>query len=307
MALTEKRFKIYGKDDSPESFVRFVPEVVGVVEVYSVVNSNDQHCGYIMPELLDFLIVKENQESFINQNFEVRVTNDWSEENKLCQKIILDAPQGENRDYIPSYILLPTTYVGDEPKKALTMIVNKEFTTPDSSGGLELNFNNNEVELNKFYVYTSKPIKTTLNIDLATGKADYIFINELSGSEKNKGDVVFNFASKGKYAPSIEVMGFKIKPIEDVLNKRFVYPLFEIGGGDFKALESVVSLPPMLMNEDDSSLFEIRSLKGDIILTNSEINMLQTNEGKSSSLEARNDISFNSIIIGKNNEDFEPP
>lgn len=46
------------------------------------------------------------------------------------------------------------------------------------------------------------------------------------------------------------------------------------------------------MNEDDSSLFEIRSLKGDIILTNSEINMLQTNEGKSSSLEAKNDISF---------------
>ena len=292
MALKEKRFKIYGKDDSPESFVRFVPEVVGVVEVYSVVNSNDQHCGYVMPELLDFLMVEENGESFLNQNFEIRVTNDWSEENKLCQKIILDAPQGENRDYIPSYMLLPTTYVGDEPKKALKMIVNKEFTTPNSSGGLELNFNNNKVELNKFYVYTSSPIKTTLNIDLATGKADYIFINELSGSEKNKGNVVFNFASKGKYAPSIEVIGFKIKPIEDVLNKRFVYPLFEIGGGDFKALESVVSLPSMLMNKDDSSLFKIRSLKGDIILINSEINMLHSNEGKGSSLEARNDISF---------------
>ena len=194
-------------------------------------------------------------------------------------------------------MLLPTTYVGDENKKALKMIVNKEFTTPNSSGGLELNFNNNEVELNKFYVYTSSPIKTTLNIDLATGKADYIFINELSGSEKNKGDVVFNFASKGKYTPSIEVIGFKIKPIEDVLNKRFVYPLFEIGGGDFKALESVVSLPSMLMNKDDSSLFEIRSLKGDIILTNSEINMLQTNEGKSSSLEAKNDINFGTASV----------
>ena len=292
MALTEEKIKIYGKDDSPESFVRFVPEVVDDFEIYSVVNSKDQHCGYITPELFNFLLKKENGETVIDWNFKVKDVDEWSQFTKLHQKIILDAPQGENRDYIPSYMLLPTTYVGDEPKKALKMIVNKEFTTPNSSGGLELNFNNNEVELNKFYLYTSSPIKTTLNIDLATGKADYIFINELSGSEKNKGNVVFNFASKGKYTPSIEVIGFKIKPIEDVLNKRFVYPLFEIGGGDFKALESVVSLPSMLMNEDDSSLYEIRSLKGDIILTNSEINMLQPSGGKSSSLEARNDISF---------------
>ena len=292
MTLKEEKIKIYGKDDSPESFVRFVPEVVDDLEVYSVVNSKDQHCGYITPELFNFLLKKENGETVIDWNFKVKDVDEWSQFAKLHQKIILDAPQGENRDYIPSYMLLPTTYVGDEPKKALKMIVNKEFTTPDSIGGLELNFSNNEVELNKFYVYTSKPIKTTLNIDLATGKADYIFINELSGSKKNKGDVVFNFTSKGKYTPSIEVIGFKIKPVEDVLNKSFVYPLFEIGGGDFKALESVISLPSMLMNEDDSSLFEIRSLKGDIILTNSEINMLQTNEGKSSSLEARNDISF---------------
>lgn len=292
MALKEETIKIYGKDDSPESFVKFVPEIVDDLEVYSVVNSKDQHCGYITPELFNFLLKKENGETVIDWNFKVKDVDEWSQFAKLHQKIILDAPQGENRGYIPSYMLLPTTYVGDEPKKALKMIVNKEFTTPNSSGGLELNFNNNEVELNKFYLYTSSPIKTTLNIDLATGKADYIFINELSGSEKNKGDVVFNFVSKGKYAPSIEVIGFKIKPVEDVLNKSFVYPLFEIGGGDFKALESVVNLPPMLMNEDDSSLYEIRSLKGDIILTNSEINMLQTNEGKSSSLEARNDISF---------------
>lgn len=297
MALKEETIKIYGKDDSPESFVKFVPEIVDDLEVYSVVNSKDQHCGYITPELFNFLLKKENGETVIDWNFKIKDVDDWSQFAKLHQKIILDAPQGGNRDYIPSYMLLPTTYVGDEPKKALKMTINKEFTTPDSSGGLELNFNNNEVELNKFYVYTSKPIKTTLNIDLATGKADYIFINELSGSEKNKGDVVFNFVSKGKYAPSIEIIGFKIKPIEDVLNKRFVYPLFEIGGSDFKALESVISLPSMLMNEDDSSLFEIRSLKGDIILTNSEINMLQSNEGKSSSLEAKKDINFGTASV----------
>lgn len=297
MALTEEKIKIYGKDDSPESFVKFIPEIVDDLEIYSVVNSKDQHCGYITPELFNFLLKKENGETVIDWNFKVKDVDDWSQFAKLHQKIILDVPQGENRDYTPSYMLFPTTYVGDEPKKALKMIVNKEFTTPNSSGGLELNFNNNEVELNKFYLYTSSPIKTTLNIDLATGKADYIFINELSGSEKNKGDVVFNFVSKGRYAPSIEVIGFKIKPVEDVLNKSFIYPLFEIGGGDFKALESVVSLPPMLMNEDDSSLFEIKSLKGDIILTNSEINMLQTNEGKSSSLEAKKDINFGTASV----------
>ena len=292
MALTEEKIKIYGKDDSPESFVRFVPEIVDDLEVYSVVNSSDQHCGYITPELLDLLTIEENGESFLNQSFEVRVANDWSEENKLCQKIILDAPQGENRNYCPSLTLISTQYVGDEPRKALRLTVNREFTIVNKGGGLEINFNDNLAEIDKFYFYSTNTAKTTLNVDLAEHRADSLFINGLSGSEKNKGNVVFNFASKGKYVPSLEVIDFKIKPIEDVLNKRFVYPFFEIGGANFRAVESAVSLPSMLINEDSSSLFEIRSLKGDIMLINSEINMLQPNDGKSSSLEAKNDIGF---------------
>ena len=90
----------------------------------------------------------------------------------------------------------------------------------------------------------------------------------------------------------LEVIDFKIKPIEDILNKSFVYPLFEIGGANFRAVESAVSLPSMLTGRDSNSLFKIRSLKGDIILINSEINMLHSNEGKSSFLEAKNDIGF---------------
>lgn len=301
MALKEKRFKIYGKDDSPESFVRFVPEVVDDLEVYSVVNSKKQHCGYITPELLDFLLTLTDEESFgyyLNRDFEIKVANDWGEKNKLYQKIILDIPKGtRNQDCYPSLTFTPTEYVGDEPRKALRLTVNKEFTIVNNGGGLEINFNDNLAEVDKFYFYSTNTAMTTLNIDLAEHKASSLFINELRGSEKNKGNVVFNFASKNKYAPSIEIIGFKIKPVEDVLNKSFVYPFFEIGGGDFKALESVVSLPPMLMNEDDSSLYEIRSLKGDIILTNSEINMLQPSGGKSSSLEAKKDINFGTASV----------
>ena len=292
MALAEERFKIYGKDNSPESFVKFVPEVVDDLEVYSVVNSSDQHCGYITPELLDLLTIEENGESFLNQSFEAKVTNDWSEENKLCQKIILDASQGENRNYCPSFTLIPTQYVGDESRKALRLTVNKEFTIVNKGGGLELNFNDNLAEMDKFYFYSTNTAMTTLNIDLAEHRADSLFINELRDSEKNKGNVVFNFVSKGKYVPSLEVINFKIKPIEDVLNKSFVYPLFEIGGANFRAVESAVSLPSMLTGRDSNSLFKIRSLKGDIILINSEINMLHSNEGKSSFLEAKNDIGF---------------
>lgn len=303
MALKEKQFKIYDKPDQPEFIVNFIPEVVDDLEVYSVVNSNDQHCGYITPELLDFLLTLAEKDGgglgyYLNRDFEIKVANDWGEKNKLYQKIILDIPQGtRNQDCYPSLTFTPTEYVGDEPKKALRLTINKEFTIVNNGGGLEINFNGNFAEVDKFYFYSTNTAMTTLNIDLAEHKAQSIFINELRGSEKNKGNVVFNFASKGKYAPSIEVIGFKIKPIEDVLNKSFVYPLFEIGGGDFKALESVISLPSMLMNKDDSSLFEIRSLKGDIILTNSEINMLQSNEGKSSSLEAKKDINFGTASV----------
>lgn len=59
MALKEEKIKIYGKDDSPESFVKFVPEVVDDLEVFSVVNSKDQHCGYITPELFNFLLKRK--------------------------------------------------------------------------------------------------------------------------------------------------------------------------------------------------------------------------------------------------------
>lgn len=303
MALKEKQFKIYDKPDQPEFIVNFIPEVVDDLEVYSVVNSKKQHCGYVTPELLDFLLTLAEKDGgglgyYLNRDFEIKVANDWGEKNKLYQKIILDIPQGtRNQDCYPSLTFTPTEYVGDEPKKALRLTVNKEFTIVNNGGGLEINFNDSLAEVDKFYFYSTNTAMTTLNIDLAEHRANSLFINELRGSEKNKGNVVFNFVSKGKYAPSIEVIGFKIKPVEDVLNKRFVYPLFEIGGGDFKALESVVSLPSMLMNKDDSSLFEIRSLKGDIILTNSEINMLQTNEGKGSSLEARKDINFGTASV----------
>ena len=303
MALKEKQFKIYDKPDQPEFIVNFIPEVVDDLEVYSVVNSKKQHCGYVTPELLDFLLTLAEKDGgglgyYLNRDFEIKVANDWGEKNKLYQKIILDIPQGtRNQDCYPSLTFTPTEYVGDEPRKALRLTVNKEFTIVNNGGGLEINFNDNLAEVDKFYFYSTNTAITTLNIDLAEHRVNSLFINELRGSEKNKGNVVFNFASKGKYTPSIEVIGFKIKPIEDVLNKSFVYPLFEIGGGDFKALESVVSLPSMLMNKDDSSLFEIRSLKGDIILTNSEINMLQSNEGKSSSLEAKKDINFGTASV----------
>lgn len=299
MVLKEEKIKIYGKDDSPESFVKFVPEVVDDLEVYSVVNSNDQHCGYITPELLNFLLKKENGETFIHWNFKAKNVDDWSQFTKLHQKIILDAPHGEGINYIPSYTLLPTTYVGDEPKKALKLTVNKEFAIVNIGGGLEINFNDSLAEVDKFYFYSTNTAKTTLNIDLAEHKAQSISINELRGSNKNKGNVVFNFVSVGDYSPEISLINSKIEPIEDILNKRFVYPVFKIGGDTFNATQSTVSLPSMLMNEDSSSLFEIRSLKGDIILTNSEIKMLEPDNGKSSFLEVKKDINLTtaSIII----------
>ena len=129
--------------------------MVDDLEVYSVVNSKGQHCGYITPELLDLLTIEENGESFLNQSFEIRVANDWGEKNKLYQKIILDAPQGKNRDYFPLLTFAPTEYVGDEPKKALKLTVNKEFKIASNGGGLEINFNDNLAEIDKFYFYST--------------------------------------------------------------------------------------------------------------------------------------------------------
>ena len=300
MNIEEKKFKIYNRASDPDGEVGFVPEVVNDLEVYSVVNSKGQHCGYITPELLDSLIMEEYGETFLNSTFEIKVVNDWSAENKLYQKIILDAPQGLNREYHPILKLTPTQYVGDEPKKALKLIVNQSFELTNNFGGLELNFNDNFAEVDKFYFYSTNLAKTTLNMELPKNKAKSIFINELTGSEKNKGDVVLNFASTKDYPPTIQLVHCKIKPAEDVLNKRFIYPAFKIGGNSFFATQSVVSLPSTLLSKDSSPLFEIRTLKGDILLTDSEITMFETKDKQGNFLEVKKDISLTKANLSIN-------
>jgi hypothetical protein len=300
MSIEAKKLKIYQRIDEPESYIDFVPEMVDDLEVYSVVNSKGQHCGYITPELLDLLTIEENGESFLNQSFEIRVANDWGEKNKLYQKIILDAPQGKNRDYFPLLTFAPTEYVGDEPKKALKLTVNKEFKIASNGGGLEINFNDNLAEIDKFYFYSTHLAKTTLNMDLAEHKAKSIFINELRGSNKNKGDVVFNFASTRDYPPLISLINSKIEPAEDVLNKRFVYPVFKIGGDTFNVTQSEVKLPSTLLSKDSSPLFEIRTLKGDISLMDSEITMFETKNKEGNFLEVKKDINLTKANLSIN-------
>lgn len=300
MNIEEKKFRIYGGANPSDGEVSFVPEVVDNLEVYSVVNSKGQHCGYITPELLDLLIVEEDGEKFIDRNLKVQATNDWSEENKLYQKVILDAPQGLNREYHPVLNLIPTHYVGDEPKKALRLIVNQKFEIINKSGGLELNFNDNLAEVDKFYFYSTNMAKTTLNMELPQNKAKSIFINGLRGSEKNKGDVVLNFTSTKDYPPFLEVINFKIEPAEDILNKRFIYPTFKVGGDTFRTAESVVKLPSTLLSKDSSPLFEIRTLKGDISLMDSEVTMFETKNKEGNFLEVKKDISLTKANLSIN-------
>ena len=297
MKLKEKEFtKANG------TVIKLTPEWISskLGEVYELshldrIDQERLHYGYMTEALVSFLETTDEKGIPFFERVELKSIDVGN--NRICnllnQRIILDKPSKiERENFYHDFKLWPTIYSDEKKIDDIVVKVHSEFALCNREGDLELHFNDNLVELNKFYLYTSSPIKTTLNIDLATGKADYIFINELSGSEKNKGDVVFNFVSKGKYVPSLEVINFKIKPIEDVLNKSFVYPLFEIGGANFRAVESAVSLPSMLTGRDSNSLFKIRSLKGDIILINSEINMLHSNEGKSSFLEAKNDIGF---------------
>ena len=302
MKLTEKEFV---KADG--TIIKLTPEWISTKlgEVYELshmdkIDQERLHYGYMTEALVSFLETTDEKGVPFFERVEFKSIDVGN--NRICnllnQRIILDKPSKiERENFYHDFKLWPTIYSDEKKIDDIVVKVHSEFTLCNREGDLELNFNDNFAEVDKFYFYSTNTAMTTLNIDLAEHKASSLFINELRGSEKNKGNVVFNFASKNKYAPSIEIIGFKIKPVEDVLNKSFVYPLFEIGGGDFKALESVVSLPPMLMNEDDSSLYEIRSLKGDIILTNSEINMLQSNEGKSSSLEAKKDINFGTASV----------
>lgn len=281
MALIEKRFKIYGKNDSPESFVRFVPEVVGVVEVYSVVNSNDQHCGYVMPELLDFLIVKENGESFINQNFAVNNTQEWTgnltlskggDITLLSRKIILDAPKDPSKILVQGIVLRPTLYPDEIENKALT-IATSSFRIMSPFCPLDIKVNHDSIEVESFSIVRvggSHDKSVTIDLDLATNKVGDLNIDGFYGESAFGGPYLKLKCTNEEVVPDITILGYTIDGnTNDKSEAGYIH--FETAG-EFAAREGRAYIPKSYgLNGKEPS--RIVSKKDGIFLMNSNITL----------------------------------
>lgn len=92
--LEAKTLTIKKSNNSSGKVVNFIPEIIEDKEVYSVVNKNNEHCGYMTEDMLNIILKmneKEDIENNIIRNSLFVDMNDGKEEpTTLAQKIIID-------------------------------------------------------------------------------------------------------------------------------------------------------------------------------------------------------------------------
>ena len=112
--LEAKTLTIKKSTNKSGKVVNFVPEIIEDKEVYSVVNKNNDHCGYITEDLFNFLMEQdpEEKENKALYHRAFGVDDEEKEEETLIfgKKIILDVSSTKNIDDLENIILAPVTY-----------------------------------------------------------------------------------------------------------------------------------------------------------------------------------------------------
>ena len=119
--------------------ISLIPEIVGDKEVYSILNQNNEHCGYMTEDMLNIILKmneKEDIENNIIRNSLFVDMNDGKEEpTTLAQKIIIDKFKGVTPLNIELY---PIKY--EENAKPVVMKIEEEYSIKNSGKKLGLNF-----------------------------------------------------------------------------------------------------------------------------------------------------------------------
>lgn len=162
--------------------VNFVPEIVDGNEIYSVVNENNDHCGYITEDLFNLLMEQdprdENSKALIHRAFSVDDGEKEREPLIFGKKIILDVSSTKNIDDLENIILAPVTYT--KGAKPLTVKIGTFFTVQNYGELLDINIKSDFIECENFIVLNPTPTK--LNIDL-NNKSPYFGEIHLYGIE----------------------------------------------------------------------------------------------------------------------------
>lgn len=288
MALKEKQFKIYDKPDQPEFIVNFIPEVVDDLEVYSVVNSKKQHCGYVTEDLFNLLMEQdprdENSKALIHRAFSVDDGEKEREPLILGKKIILDVSSTKNIDDLENIILAPVTYT--KGAKPLTIKIGTFFTVQNYGKLLDINVKSDFIECDNFLV--SNLTSTTLNIDL-NNKSPYFGGIHLYGIEnfQNPGGEInlhIRANSKNGYS-SINIHQLTIDS-EKIGDKNPLHIGFEFGDGVLNASGARINIQSS-EKSTKKDYYMIGSATGDVDLGNSEITFLDGGSDKCGYLKAK--------------------
>ena len=177
--------------------VKFIPEVVGGKEVYSVLNAIDEHCGYITEELLD-TILKLNKKEDVENNIINLGLDVYSYSNKkpsiLSQKIIIDSTLAET---LPDIQLSPVTYTKEA--KPLTIKVEGLFCIQNFGKNVSIDFNQDTISCKRFHFSNKQPTDIKISINATANFFEGIDFCNLSPLNGKDNEINININTKGDY------------------------------------------------------------------------------------------------------------
>ena len=286
--LEAKTLTIKKSTNKSGKVVNFIPEMVDDLEVYSVVNKNNEHCGYITEDLFNFLMEQDPEEKENKALFHraLGVDDEEKEEETLIfgKKIILDVSSTKNIDDLENIILAPVTYT--KGAKPLTIKIGTFFCVQNYGKPLDINIKSDFIECDNFLV--SNLTSTTLNIDL-NNKSPYFGGIHLYGIEnfQNPGGEInlhIKANSKNGYS-SINIHQLSIDS-EKIGDKNPLHIGFEFGDGVLNASGARIDIPSS-EKSTKKDYYMIGSATNGVDLGNSEITFLDGGSDKCSYLKAK--------------------
>lgn len=286
--LEAKTLTIKKSTNKSGKVVNFVPEIVDGNKVYSVVNENNDHCGYITEDLFNFLMEQdpEEKENKALYHRAFRVDDEEKEEETLIfgKKIILDVSSTKDINDFEKIILAPVTYT--KGAKPLTIKIGTFFTVQNQGKLFDINVKSDFIECENFVV--SNLTSTTLNIDL-NNKSPYFGGIHLYGIEnfQNPGGEInlhIKANSKNGYS-SINMHQLSIDS-EKIGDKNPLHIGFEFGDGVLNASGARINIQSS-EKSTKKDYYMIGSATNGVDLGNSEITFLDDASDKCSYLETK--------------------
>ena len=286
--LEAKTLTIKKSTNKSGKVVNFIPEMVDDLEVYSVVNKNNEHCGYITEDLFNFLMEQDPEEKENKALFHraLGVDDEEKEEETLIfgKKIILDVSSTKDINDFEKIILSPVTYT--KGAKPLTVKIGTFFTVQNQGKLLDINVKSDFIECDNFLV--SNLTSTTLNIDL-NNKSPYFGGIHLYGIEnfQNPGGEInlhIKANSKNGYS-SINIHQLTIDS-EKIGDKNPLHIGFEFGDGVLNASGARINIQSS-EKSTKKDYYMIGSATNGVDLGNSEITFLYDGSDKCGYLKAK--------------------